>query len=365
MTHKVIPSSIGINFLGLKYNSGAVWEHTGKKGTSHLMEHLGCKTFDHLLSDLKAEGIDYNAYTSNNCVVFHFSGLDFALKKFSQTLVDCITKPTSLWSEEDFNNEKRTVLQEYGDSFNDQNGAAVEAMNRKHYNNFGAIGLRSDIQAFTYEDSLNAMKQFARPKLICEVGESFVKFDGEFCDKEMPKNTLNFGHYENPLEPVPKEDKTLVGMLGTKTIGAAQASRLKLVVGCLTDGLESPLYQEIREKRGLSYFSCGSVGSYGYDATASFFASTDNAQAEVLTQLYRDIFNRDGKDLISKKRFDVCKKALMIEKIKAERLPHSGQVQIAMAAFNPFDGIEEFTYDAALEMYSEYLSVDNLHNVAY
>jgi len=365
MTHKVIPSSIGINFLGIKYNSGAVWEEKGKKGTSHLMEHLACKTFDHLLSDLKSEGIDYNAYTSNNCVVFHFSGLDFALKKFSQNLLDCITKPENLWSEDDFNNEKRTVLQEYGDSFNDQNSAAFEDMNRKYYNHFGAIGLREDIEAFTYQNSLDAMKDFARPKLICEVGESFVKFDGEFCTKQMPKNLLKFGIFDNPFEPVPKDDKTLVGMLGTKIIAAADANKLKLVVGCLTDGLESPLYQEIREKRGLSYFSYGSVSSFGYEAAPSFFASTDNDQAGALAELYRDIFSREGKDLISKERFEICKKALLIEKVKAERLPHSGQVQIAMAAFNPFNGIEEFTYDEALNLFKEHLKGDSLYCVSY
>ena len=48
-------------------------EERGIYGISHLMEHLICKNFEHLRDDFEREGIDWNAYTTQNEIVFFFT----------------------------------------------------------------------------------------------------------------------------------------------------------------------------------------------------------------------------------------------------------------------------------------------------
>ena len=54
------------------YEGSTNLEKKGNYGISHLMEHLMCKTFFHLLEDFDKDGIDWNAYTDNNIINFHF-----------------------------------------------------------------------------------------------------------------------------------------------------------------------------------------------------------------------------------------------------------------------------------------------------
>ena len=63
------------------YDGSTNLEKSGWYGISHVMEHLLCKNFEHLREDFEREGIDWNAYTSNNEIVFYFTGLEEYLSK--------------------------------------------------------------------------------------------------------------------------------------------------------------------------------------------------------------------------------------------------------------------------------------------
>ena len=55
------------------YEGSTNLEKKGNYGISHLMEHLCCKSFEHLREDFERQGIDWNAYTSDNEIVFYFT----------------------------------------------------------------------------------------------------------------------------------------------------------------------------------------------------------------------------------------------------------------------------------------------------
>lgn len=349
--HTVVLSSIGMNLLGLSYYHGGAFEKVGHRGISHLMEHLMCKTTDDLREQLRALGIDHNAYTSDNRVVFWWTGLNTSLKEVAQTLYDRVTKQEVLWTREQFENEKKTVLQEYGDTFNDQFEGTYYNMMRRYYNYTGAIGYREDIEAFTYEDSIEFAKKFMKPDLICEVGDSFVT-PSEFNVSHLPQDRLVFGDYSDKikLEDVPKEDKTIVGLLGKVPISGELASKLDFIMSCLTGGLESPLYQEIREKRGLSYYSIGWTLKVGNQVVPFFAASTTNDNVETLAAVYNNIFSNPLDQILTRERFDICHKNLMIKKKVAEILPHSGARATVLGDPNPFEGMDNFTYEEAIQL---------------
>jgi predicted Zn-dependent peptidase len=121
-----IPSNIGIGLLGFTFPIGSDYESQGECGISHLMEHLMCKSFDDLLPKMHRLGINYNAYTSSDQILFYFSGIEEYLDQLSTILYDRITSCSFVWTEEAFDIEKKTVIQEYEDSFNEQTSGVLQ-----------------------------------------------------------------------------------------------------------------------------------------------------------------------------------------------------------------------------------------------
>ena len=378
----VIPNKIEMGLFGLAYRqTGGFFETPGIRGTSHLMEHLMCKPFDHMREQLKSLGIDHNAYTSDNQVVFYFSGLTESLHEVCSELYDKITKQETIpWTKEAFETEKNTVLQEYGDNFNSQESGFYWNLLRRHYNYAGAIGIRSDIESFTYEQSLTRAREFTLPNIICQVGAEFVKIpkmvstgmgDGSMSDypimyaaKNPPQLVFN-SDYGMDLEPVPRDSKTIVGLLGNEPANIKDTQVMGFIINCINGGLESPLYDEIREKRGLSYYSAGESIYVGEICLPMFFASTSSENVETLEKVYVDFFDKGGKDVISEARFNTCKKAYAVSQRMADILPHSGAKTTVLGVLNPFDGVSEFTYDMVLDKYNSLMRLDNYMPVKY
>jgi len=363
--HKKIDSNIGMSMFGVVYQAGSYWEEDGKRGTSHLMEHLMCKPYEHLYSKMRALGVGDNASTSDNRVAFYCYGLDECIAEISQVILDSLTKQESLWTKEQFDNEKNIVLQEYNDYFNRQDYGALLNFFRKYYNYCDPIGIRCDIEGFTYEDSLAAAKEvFSKPKMIVEVGTHSVKYNGEYADKPLGSR-LSFGNYDIELEDVPKGTQSLVTVLRKSPLGLDDASKMKLLNTCIGDGLESPLYQELREKRGLIYGVWVDNQIVGSDLVPYSSAQTSEKNASEVKDVYRELLSKDMSELISEERFDICKQGMLYEKKKADILPHQGVWTTVMGNYNPYENIEDFSYEQALELAQRAYSIDNFEVVDY
>ena len=392
-----VPNKIEMGLFGLAYRqTGGFFEKPGERGTSHLLEHLMCKPFDDMREELKALGINHNAYTSDNQVVFYFSGLTESLREVCDELYNRITKQAATpWTKEAFETEKNTVLQEYGDTFNSQESGFYYNLMRRHYDYCGAIGYKSDIESFSYEQSLIRSAEFTLPNIICQVGEEFVKIpkyvssgmgdefvkipkyvssgmgDGTFTDdiimyasKNPPQLVFN-SDYGMDLEPVPRDSKTIVGLLGNEPANIKDTQMMGFIINCINGGLESPLYDEIREKRGLSYYSAGEAVYVGERCLPMFFASTTDEHVVELENIYKNFFDMDAKDVISQARFNTCKKAYAVKQRMADILPHSGAQTTVLGDLNPFDGVSEFTYDMVLDKYNSLMRIENYIPVKY
>jgi len=357
--HKKIDSFIGMSYFGVVFNAGGIWEQPGRRGCSHLMEHLMCKTYQDLYPEMRRHNVVDNAVTTDNRVVFWARGLDECLSKFSQIMLDRLTKQEKLWTEEQFDNEKKVVLQEYGVCFNHQLGGTYYNLMRKHYKYGGPIGIRSDIEGFTYEDSLELAKElFQNPRLICTVGNHDVSFDGEFKTPDIP-NPVEFSTYDLELETVPKEEQAIVFLVHRKPLGLGAAAITSLISSCISEGLESPLYQEVREKRGLAY----GVGAYecvmGNRIVPLVGAETREQTKDELIKVFNDFFSQKMEDIISEERFETCKSGLIYDEREAHILPHIGALKTVMGDFNPYERIGDLEYHAAMRYANHAFSLDN------
>jgi predicted Zn-dependent peptidase len=384
-----IPNKIEMGLFGLAYRqTGGFFETPGIRGTSHLMEHLMCKPFDDMREELTSLSIDHNAFTSDNQVVFYFSGLTEELKTVVERLYEKITKPgLEPWTKEAFESEKSTVLQEYGDMFNSQESGFYYNLMRKHYNYTGAIGIKSDIESFTYEQSLVRAAEFTLPSIICQVGEEFIKPDFAFPNTAMHGNLvegamvsgtsdgmmyatknpdhIKFGEYDLLQEVVPKDSKTLVGLLGKMPADVKDIQVMSFLIGCINGGLEAPLYDEIREKRGLSYYSAGEAVYIGERCLPMFFASTTEDNIGKLKNVYRNFFELSPDEAFSETRFNAVKKAFSVKRRILDVLPHAGAKTLVLGDINPFEGIAELTYHQALDKYDDLMRFENYVEVQF
>jgi len=122
-----------------------------------------CKGWDHLFKEFTSLGINFNAETHDDRVIFYWKGLDEEITKLldrKEGLKILGRTP----SREEFENEKKIVLQEYDDSFSDPQDALFTNIGRKYFNNYGPIGFRKDLEETSYEQMVEfILKNFSSP----------------------------------------------------------------------------------------------------------------------------------------------------------------------------------------------------------
>ena len=357
--------SLKMTTLSVVFNAGSLYEKEGRFGTMHLMEHLICKSFDDLRSELTKREITWNACTGDEFVQFYWTGLDSQLtpalkQKLVSRVVDDIQKYVT---KDAFNKENATVYQEYCDCFSDTQQGAVLNFFRKKFNYFNAIGKREDILNFTYEDMLEVKKEFfMKPARIIEVGPT--KSDFWFVEYEDVKHEFAKLKYKNDWkaeqEMIPDDIKKVV-VIGAckKAVKKADYPFLKVALLMLNKGLESPLYQEIREKRGLSYYSIADLQTNVNDSICAFYAATTSEQGFELKAVY-DNFLSDIKSHLNKERFDEIMNAIEIakEKRKIMRFSHITDL-IRKGNVDMPKNMSKITYERVVEVAEKYLNNDN------
>lgn len=307
---KYLKSEIGLAGIYIVFDGSAYNEI--KKGTSHLIEHIICKNYDDMLPELSSYNIESNAYTSNNEVVFLFRGLEESLSKFSQVLVDRILSGMTC-TEEQYNNEKSTVLQEYADNFNNQSYGHYNNLMREYANFYAPIGLKQHIEEFTFEYCKREIDlYFRKPSRIIVVGKDITVNCSLFSNPIYFDEVKPIMKREVVLENVVKGDKTSVMGIFKNWVPFQNRHKFGILCMVLNDGLESPLFQEIREKRGLSYFSWLMDNMIGNNTVGIFGACTTNDRKDELVKVYEDFFENVDQ-YISEDRFKIIHRKLILE----------------------------------------------------
>lgn len=355
-----LKSETDLSGFYILYKGSVKNERKGWYGLSHCMEHLLCHTFDDLLDDFDKDGIMNNAYTSDNEVVFYFTGLDEYLNKYKDKIIERILKFNV--SEETFLNEKKIVLQEYKRYFNEQDSAHYFNLLRTSFNTYGPIGLKEDLENLTYQDCLDYFDlQFSKPHKIINVSKySDYNTDIEFAeDKE--DEIMVLGDYDNPIEEHSSKNG-VASMLNVSNVVTEDFAKITFICDMLGSGLKSPLYQEIREKRGLVYSlrcslsrltdKCGTI-------MVSALSTTDNV--EIYQNTLRDILNDPDKHM-TKERFDIIKENIKIKIKKRNINKYSNpDTEIIPNEWLIDHIIDDLTYDDVMEIYDKYFKYENFY----
>ena len=354
-------NNLKMSGLYLVYNAGSVYESDGQSGTMHLMEHLMCKSFDDMQDELTKRNVDWNAYTSEEIVVIHFTGLYSELNSDLKTrLVKRLTNG-NFTNESEFNKEKGIVLQEYYNYFNDIAFGSITNNLRKKFNTYSVIGNADDINNFTYTDALNIFEKFFKcPTNIIEVGRESTDFSFvEYNAIEYSKKTIKYGNYNLPDEVVPEsETNSVVISTAKKSISKKDYPYIKVLNRILVDGLNSPLYQELREKRGLIYSVMPYCMSCVNETIWAYMAMTTKDNADEVAKIMQDVLNNLDKYITDSRFADVINSSIIQMEINnIFRYEHPKALKTGLpSAFKTKKQYEKLTLDKLIAVGKKYFS---------
>lgn len=314
--------------LAIVYDAGSELETDGHYGTMHLMEHLICKTFKDLYPMFSANGIDWNAHTSESKIVVWLEGLSSRFT--SEIKIDILKRlcgGIECVNENEFDTEKTVVIQEYFDSIVDDMQTNYLNMMRRYWNDYCPIGKFEDIKSFDYQNMLDAYSQYFKyPTRIIEIGPEKTEQLAEFCDPSNVKKFKHkkplFGKYENELINENSHLKIPVYMLFPKTVTKKDYPLLRVGLSMLVDGIESPYYDEIRVKNGLSYYVIGNIEKNIEGGKMIICACTDVVNADNLLNKMSDLSMKTY-DYLTDDRFDIVMNGMKVNREKENMLKYA------------------------------------------
>lgn len=319
-----------------------------------------CKTFFSLMEDFDRDGISWNAYTDSNLINFHFTGLESRLSKYRYKILELMSNFNV--TKEQFETERNIVLSEYEDVFNDQSQTHYLNLYRKLFNDFDPIGLREDLESLTFMDCLNFFeKQYMNPSKIINVSKTF-KFksdDIDFKEREIITN-LTYGDNDVPLELGNSfKDKTSIVMLSP--VVNDNWAYVNFINAMLSMGLHSPLYDEVREKRGLVYFIHCYQSRQNKQGLINISTQTNNRNVNGVIEGVKKVLNNKSK-LFTKERFNLVRDYYLVRREKEEILRYGNVGKYLLPdGWSTYDILDKLKLKDLKDVYDEYYKFDNFY----
>jgi predicted Zn-dependent peptidase len=348
-----LKSQSNLSGLYVVYEGSTNIEKKGNFGISHLMEHLVCKTFFHMIQDFDRDGIEWNAYTSSNEIVFYMTGLDEKIDKHKKEYLEALQSFDI--TKEQFENEKKIVLQEYEDTFNDQSQAHQLNLCRKLFGDYDPIGLKEDLEKLKFMDCLNFYElQYAKPTKIINVSKTkkLKNLDIDFSENLIDKK-FAFGKHDVTLE-LNNDFKDKTSIICLSPFIEEDFAYVHFLNAMISLGLKSPLYNEIREKRGLVYYIHCFQSRYNKQGIISIDTQTSNKNFNAVIDGI-DTVLKDTKKILNKDRFELIKEYYLVRREKEEILRYKNVSQwIQPPNWSVYDILDTVTLKDIKRVYEKY-----------
>ena len=343
------------------YEGSTNLEKSGWYGISHLLEHLVCKNFDHLQEDFDRDGIEWNAYTSGNEIVFYLTGLDDKVNKWKGEFMDLLGEFNV--TKEQFENERNIVLEEYMDSFNDQTQVHMLNLSRKLFNDYDPIGLREDLEKLKFMDCLNFWElQYAKPTKIINVSKNneYKNKTIDFAERNIDRK-IEFGENKDVVLELSNEFKDKTSLVILSPIIEEDFAYVHFINAMLSLGLKSPLYQEIREKKGLVYYVHCYQARMNNQGLNTIATQTSNKNIDGVIAAVKEVIE-NPKKYLTKERFDLVKDYYKVRMKKDEILRYKNVNQwINPEGWSVYDIIDDVDFKKVQQVYKKYYQFDKFY----
>jgi len=302
----------------------------------------------------------FNGMLSSNEIVFYMTGLDEKIDKHKKEYLEALQNFEI--TKEQFENERQIVLQEYEDTFNDQSQSHSLNLTRKLFNDYDPIGLKEDLEKLKFMDCLNFYElQYAKPTKIINVSKNkkIKNLDIDFSDTKIDKK-FEFGKHDVSLE-LNNEFKDKTSIICLSQFIEEDNAEVHFLNAMLSLGLKSPLYDEIREKRGLVYYIHCYQARYNKQGIISIDTQTSNRNFDGVVDGIQTVL-KDTKRFLNKDRFDLVKEYYMVRKEKDEILRYSNVNQwIQPEGWSVYDILDKVKLSDIKKVYEKYYDFDKFY----
>jgi predicted Zn-dependent peptidase len=360
MIHNIKSNIKGMGGCYLLFKGSTFNETVGRRGTNHLIEHLLCKSFDHILEDLDKDGINWNATTGNDTVKFYMTGLDEKISKYKNIMIESVLSGGDI-TQEQFDIEKKIVLEEYADCFNDHYYGHFYNLFRKKYNVYFSIGHKEDLQNYTFEQYLKDVKDYySTADMIINVSDDEISHD-RYPNKILLANEINknLEHHDGEFlyDNINRDNK--INVMCVSDVDSKDKLECDIILDILGTGLKSPLYQEIREKRGLSYFSYSYLTNVYDDSVMILSSTTSKENVDKLLDTYSMIFNNPDK-YFTKERYNIVQGGYEVKLKKNDIFNYKNIAKLHNRYYN-LDKLSNVSYEQCLDVYKKYFNLDKFY----
>ena len=257
-------------------NVGARFESEQENGISHFLEHMAFKgTKSRNTKDIAVEveqlGADINAFTSRAMTAYHITGLGDHVEISLDILADVLQNSTL--EPEEIAREQDVVVQEIHESKDDIYHIAMDAFTETAYPEqpLGRtiLGSEENVRSFNQDIIRQYMDKFYHAGSMVVVGVGDIEHD-EFVEmvsskfgsvKNLGENTHTPYNYVGGVALVPDsrydQSHIVLGFPAASPQDEDEFAQYQILSSILGSGMSSPLFQEVREKRGMAY----SIGS--------------------------------------------------------------------------------------------------------
>ena len=321
-------NSLAHCILLLLVGTGSVNEKKAHNGISHFLEHLpfkgtkthkNAKTLSYILDTL---GTETNAFTDRE-----FTGYYIKISKKNsiqglQLLAELVLDP--LLRKKDIEDERLVILEEYERGLDEPDHIVDEMLHkilfRNHPISNSVIGTKKSIQNISVKDLREYHKTHYVPSNmnLVLIGNYPNKIHDHIKKLFRPLSKVEYP-YRQPAETSSSKPTFVV----KKNIGSEQTCIsisfptvnynhkdkyiLELIETCLSDGMSSRLFTELREKHSLVYTVHAEQLSYQKVGYFEINTCLKDKNIEKTFHIILQELNKLKKKLISKKELDKCK----------------------------------------------------------
>ncbi|MFH1014445.1 MAG: pitrilysin family protein [Nitrospirota bacterium] len=313
--------------LGIWVKVGSRNEPPEKNGISHFLEHMFFKgtqkrSAKDIAIDTDSIGGDLNAFTSRENTTFYIKVLDEYFDKGIELLSDIFLH--SAFPENDVEKERGIIKEEIKMVEDTPDDYIHDLFNQTIWGNEGigqsVLGKKETIKSFKREDLVSHLKKYYGTK------DTVMACAGNFdADKLLDALNHSLGSLRRGSEPEKGPQPAFNGKvrvcskelseahicIGVEGIPVASDERyvLFLLNTILGAGVSSRLFQEIREKRGLTYSIYSYISSYLDTGLWAVYAGTGRKRvAQVMELIVKEM--RELADNMTEIEFERAKAQL-------------------------------------------------------
>lgn len=321
MIHKFNKSHSKLSSVAVAFDAGSRTE--GKKynpGISHMLEHCIFKgTSKRSWEDINREvaflGGFINAFTSHERVQYYISAPVESIEKSMEILSDIVFNST--FPEEEFLKEKEVVKEEEVSTNDSIDSYMWSNFSKNFFSNYlskPVIGTQESISKFTREEvaafhsnfckresavvalSSNIKKGDAKDLMVKYFGKPSGRISGR---KKYEVSSYGSARTENITKPGIEHTYVYMGMPLYKNLGVKNPVSTVMDV-IMSRGMDSRLFTEVREKKGLVYgISAGSISLSGGGSYIVDFSTRDKNVDDAISIVKEELLKMATTDVTS------------------------------------------------------------------